>query len=88
MNTESTPTDFSLAEPCENVKGLVSSDKMCSNRRYLADRMGSGLKERSVLVSNPLLIHFKTLDRLFSLSLPWLLHKMENTSIYCANAKR
>lgn len=88
MNTESTPTDFSLAEPCENVKGLVSSDKMCSNRRYLADRMGCGLKGSSVLVSSSLFIHFKTLDRLFSLSLPWLLHKMENTGTYCGNAMR
>lgn len=48
MATESTLTDFSLAGPCKNVKDLVSSDKMSSNRRYSAPRMGSGLKENSV----------------------------------------
>lgn len=67
--TESTPTDFSLAGPCKNVKGLVPSDKMCSGRRYLAHSMGSGLKESSICVSSLTLIHFKTLDRLLILRL-------------------
>lgn len=45
MATESVPTDFSLTGLYKNVKVLVSSDKMCSNRRYLAHSMGAGLKE-------------------------------------------
>lgn len=45
MVIESVPTDFSLAEPYKNVKVLVSLDKMCSNRRYLAHSMGVGLKD-------------------------------------------
>lgn len=74
MATESTSPDFSLAGPCKNVKGLVSSDKMCSDRRYLAHSKGSGLKESSICVSSLILAHFKTLDRLLILRLGFFIN--------------